>query len=47
MEENIKVRWLTDNEQNKIAPKTLITQVLNENGSRFKDSFDKTITEIS
>ena len=30
MEENIKVRWLTDNEQNKIAPKTLITQVTHE-----------------
>jgi len=47
MEENIKVRWLTDHEQNKIAPKTLITQVLNENGSRFKDSFDATITEMN
>lgn len=47
MEENIKVRWLTDNEQVKIAPKTLITQVLNENGSRFKDSFDTTISEMN
>lgn len=47
MEENIKVRWLTDHEQNKIAPKTLITQVLNENGSRFKDSFDATIAEMN
>ena len=47
MEENIKVRWLTDHEQNKIAPKTLITQVLNENGSRFKDSFDTTIAEMN
>lgn len=47
MEENIKVRWLTDNEQIKIAPKTLITQVLNENGSRFKDSFDTTIAGMN
>ena len=47
MEENIKVRWLTDHEQTKIAPKTLITQVLNENGSRFKDSFDATIAEMN
>ena len=47
MEENIKVRWLTDNEQVKIAPKTLITQVLNENGSRFKDSFDTTIAGMN
>ena len=47
MEENIKVRWLTDHEQTKIAPKTLITQVLNENGSRFKDSFDTTITGMT
>lgn len=47
MEETIKVRWLEDHEQNKIAPKTLITQVLNENGSRFKDSFDTTIAEMT
>jgi hypothetical protein len=47
MEENIKVRWLTDHEQTKIAPKTLITQVLNENGSRFKDSFDTTIAGMT
>lgn len=47
MEENIKVRWLTDHEQTKIAPKTLITQVLNENGSRFKDSFDTAIAEMT
>ena len=47
MEENVKVRWLTDHEQTKIAPKTLITQILNENGSRFKDSFDATITEMN
>lgn len=47
MEENIKVRWLTDHEQTKIAPKTLIAQILNENGSRFKDSFDATIAEMT
>lgn len=38
MEENIKVRWLTDHEQNKIAPKTLASQVLNEDGTLFKDT---------
>lgn len=38
MEENIKVRWLTDHEQNKIAPKTLTSQVLNEDGTLFKDT---------
>ena len=47
MEENIKVRWLTDHEQTKIAPKTLITQVLNENGSRFKDSYDTAMAEMT
>ena len=34
MAENIKVRWLIDNEQNKIAPKTLSTQILNEDGTK-------------
>lgn len=47
MSENIKVRWLTDHEQTKIAPKTLITQVLNEDGIRFKDSYDVSVTEIN
>ena len=47
MEENIKVRWLTDHEQTKIAPKTLITQVLNENGSRFKDSYNTAMAEMT
>lgn len=40
MEENIKVRWLTDHEQTKIAPKTLVTQVYNEDGSRLNDTLD-------
>ena len=47
MSENIKVRWLTDHKQTKIAPKTLITQVLNEDGTRFKDSYDVSVTEIN
>lgn len=36
--EEIKVRWLTDIEGNKIAPKTLSTQILNEDGTLFKDT---------
>ena len=40
MEENIKVRWLTDHEQTKIAPKTLVTQVYNEDGTRLHDTLD-------
>ena len=40
MSENIKVRWLTDHEQTKIAPKTLATQIMNEDGTRFKDTVD-------
>lgn len=40
MEENIKVRWLTDHEQTKIAPKTLVTQVYNEDGTRLNDTLD-------
>lgn len=47
MTENIKVRWLTDNEQTKVAPKTLITQVLNEDGTRFKDSYETSMINIS
>ena len=43
MSENIKVRWLTDHEQNKIAPKTLSTQIMNEDGTRFKDIVDNAI----
>ena len=40
MNENIKVRWLTDNEQTKVAPKTLSSQVYNENGTLYKDTVD-------
>ena len=43
MAENIKVRWLVDNEQNKIAPKTLSSQILNEDGTLFKDSIEAAI----
>ena len=46
MEENIKVRWLTDNEQTKIAPKTLATLIMNEDGSRFKDKIETAIEDI-
>ena len=44
MSENIKVRWLTDYEQTKIAPKTLSTQILNEDGTHFKDTVEGAIT---
>lgn len=46
MAENIKVRWLVDHEQNKIAPKTLSTQILNEDGTRFKDTVENEITNV-
>jgi hypothetical protein len=38
MTENVKVRWLTDHEQTKIAPKTLASQVYNDDGTLFKDT---------
>ena len=43
MSENIKVRWLTDHEQTKIAPKTLSTQIMNEDGTHFKDTVENAI----
>lgn len=46
MTENIKVRWLTDHEQTKIAPKTLSTQILNEDGTHFKDTVETAITNV-
>ena len=46
MAENIKVRWLVDHEQNKIAPKTLSTQILNEDGTRFKDTVENEIVRV-
>jgi len=46
MNENIKVRWLTDNEQTKIAPKTLSSQVFNEDGSLYKDTVDASIRSL-
>lgn len=46
MAENIKARWLVDNEQTKIAPKTISTQVLNEDGTLFKDTVENAITNV-
>lgn len=46
MEENIKVRWLVDHEQTKIAPKTLSTQILNEDGTHFKDTVENAIADV-
>ena len=47
MNENIKVRWLTDHEQTKVAPKTLSTQVYNEDGTVFKTTVENAISDIS
>ena len=46
MTENIKVRWLVDHEQTKIAPKTLSAQILNEDGTKFKDTIEASFSEI-
>ena len=46
MSEIIKTRWLVDNEQSKIAPKTLSTQILNEDGTHFKDTVEADINAI-
>ena len=47
MSETIKVRWLVDNEQTKVAPKTLSSQVINEDGTLFKDEVNSSITALS
>lgn len=46
MVENVKVRWLTDHEQTKIAPKTLASQVYNEDGTLFKDTVNEMFTNL-
>ena len=46
MNENIKVRWLTDHEQTKVAPKTLSSQIYNENGTLFKDTIDASLSAL-
>lgn len=43
MSENVKVRWLTDHEGTKVAPKTLSSQVYNDDGSLLKDKIDASI----
>ena len=43
MIENIKVRWLTDHEQTKVAPKTLSSQIYNEDGTLYKDTVNEAI----
>lgn len=47
MIENIKIRWLTDNEKTKVAPKTLSSQVYNEDGTLFKDIVNTAIEDLS
>ena len=46
MVENVKVRWLTDHEQTKIAPKTLASQVYNEDGTLFRDKVNEMFTNL-
>lgn len=46
MTENVKIRWLTDSEQTKIAPKTLSSQVYNEDGTLFRDSINDSFKEF-
>lgn len=47
MIENVKVSWLTDHEKTKVAPKTLSSQVYNEDGTLFKDQVSSSIDELS
>lgn len=47
MSENIKVRWLTDHEQTKVAPKTLSSQVYNEDGTLLKDSIENSLQTLN
>ena len=46
MVENVKVRWLTDHEQTKIAPKTLASQVYNEDGTLFRDKVNEMFANL-
>lgn len=43
MSETIKALWLTDENGVKIAPKTLSSQVINEDGTLFKDKVRATL----
>ena len=47
MNENVKVRWLTDHEQVKIAPKTLSSQVYNEDGTLYKETVATTFEALN
>lgn len=47
MSETIKASWLTDHEKTKVAPKTLASQVYNEDGTLFKDQVSGSIEELS
>ena len=46
MSETIKTLWLTDENGVKIAPKTLSSQVINEDGTLFKDEIQVTFDNI-
>ena len=46
MNENIKVRWLTDHEQTKVAPKTLSSQIYNEDGTLYKEGVEQSIADL-
>lgn len=45
-ETTLKECWLMDHEQTKIAPKTLSTQIFNNDGTSFKDTVEAAITEV-
>lgn len=47
MNENVKVRWLTDHEQVKIAPKTLSSQIYNEDGTLYKETVATTLEALN
>ena len=47
MPDVIKTRWLVDHDQNKIAPKTLSSQVINEDGTLFKDTVQTNLDTLS
>jgi hypothetical protein len=47
MNEDIKVRWLKDNEGTKVAPKTLSSQVYNEDGTLFKNEINQSFENFN
>lgn len=46
MSETVKTGWLEDKNGNKFAPKTLSSQIINEDGTKFEDSIEVILTEM-